>query len=106
MEQMSYGFFPGGDPRNFTPDFESCSEKEINDWEEACQQWNEGKRVVCEGSHRWLVDSEGKIVGTATVSSFGIGVYMFDDEGEEDGEQLTCDDELNLPPGHRPTESA
>lgn len=85
MKEMGYGFFPGGDPRDFTPDFGDCSEKEITAWKEACQQWNEGKRVVCEGSHRWLVDSKGNVIGTATVSSFGIGTYVYDmeDEGDE-----------------------
>lgn len=80
MRQMGYGFFPGGDPREFTPDFECCNEKEISSWKEACEQWNRGERIVCEGSHRWVVDGEGKVIGTATVSSFGIGVYFWDDE--------------------------
>lgn len=78
-----YGFFPGGDPRDFIPDEESCTEKEITAWKEACALWNEGKKVVCEGSHRWLVDGEGNVIGTATVSSFGIGIYYYEEDEEE-----------------------
>jgi len=82
MKQMGYGFFTGGDPREFTPDLECCTEKEIQAWKEACQLWNEGNKVICEGSHRWLVGPNGEFMGTATVSSFGIGIYTYDDEEE------------------------
>lgn len=84
MREQSYGFFPGGDPRDFTPDFEGCTPQEIEAWKEACDSWNRGEKVVCEGSHRWLVDAEGKVIGTATVSSFGIGTYWFDLEEDFD----------------------
>lgn len=83
MKQMGYGFFPGGDPRNFSPDQELCRKEEIEAWKEACEQWNREEKVICEGSHRWLVNAEGEVMGTATVSSFGIGIYFWDDEEEE-----------------------
>lgn len=79
-KQIGYGFFPGGDPRDFTPDSECCTAEEKAAWKEACEQWNRGEKVVCEGSHRWLVDREGNVIGTATVSGFGIGIYTYDEE--------------------------
>lgn len=79
---MGYGFFPGGDPREFTPDSEMCSNSEIQAWKEACDKWNQAERVVIEGSHRWLTDAEGNVIGTATVSGLGIGTYWYDDKEE------------------------
>jgi hypothetical protein len=37
-----YGLFPGGDPREFSPDLESCSPDEINRHAFACIAWDEG----------------------------------------------------------------
>lgn len=84
QKQHGYGFFPGGDPRDFTPDPECCSKKEIEAWKEACASWDRGEKVVCEGSHRWITDKDGNVIGTATVSSFGIGVYTYEYDDEEE----------------------
>lgn len=79
-----YGYFIGGDPRKFSPDIELCTKEEIAAWEEACKQWNEGNEIECVGSHRWITNADGKVIGTATVSSFGIGVYEYEDEQFDD----------------------
>lgn len=44
VEQDShYGGFTGGDPRNFFPDMEMCSEEEIANHKKACEAWDKGK---------------------------------------------------------------
>ena len=32
-----YGYYRGGDPNDFSPDLESCSEAEIQAWQRACK---------------------------------------------------------------------
>ena len=74
---IGYGFFPGGDPRNFTPDEECCSPEEILSWETACAEWNKGNEVQVGAS---CVVASGMLI---TIAPFGIGTYQFDDdEGE------------------------
>lgn len=38
-----YGFFHGGDPRNFFPDGECCSPQEIENHKRACELWDEAE---------------------------------------------------------------
>lgn len=40
--EITYGPFPGGDPRNFTPDEECCTPVEIAAWKAACAEWEAG----------------------------------------------------------------
>lgn len=40
-----YGLFPGGDPRNFTPDFEVCDKVAIQRWRDDCADWNDNNFV-------------------------------------------------------------
>lgn len=62
----SYGFFPGGDPNNFTPDPECCTEEEYQQWKEDCKKnmEQESAHVYGPGYH-------------ATVSKYGLGTYMY-----------------------------
>lgn len=78
IEQSGYGFFPGGDPTKFIPD-EDNSPQEIENWKEACKRWNESKEGA-EGSHRWLTDGAGEVIGTATIAHLGMGMYTYEDE--------------------------
>ena len=39
--EVIYGFYHGGDPRKFSPDYECCSEKEIADHKAACKLWDD-----------------------------------------------------------------
>lgn len=40
-QDANYGFFCGGDPRDFHPDGESCSGEEIENHRKACALWDE-----------------------------------------------------------------
>lgn len=40
MSECVYGFFTGGDPRNFFPDAESCLEDELENHRKACELWD------------------------------------------------------------------
>lgn len=81
-EETVYGFFPGGDPRDFTPDPDCCTKEEIERWREACAAWNRGERpeilAGCSEEH----DAEGRVVKRTLRAPFGVGVYtvQFDDD--------------------------
>jgi hypothetical protein len=77
--QVVYGFYHGGDPREFHPDYECCSEKEIADHKAACALWNEmlAKGLTptpeaCESGWRTLPDGTRYHV---LKSRYGIGTY-------------------------------
>lgn len=69
-----YGFFPGGDPRNYKPDEESCRPEEIEAWEAACARWDAGDETD-EGASGKAIDLPGGGVALACGHRFGIGVY-------------------------------
>lgn len=78
-EEICYGFFPGGDPRRFTPDLECCTPEEVVRWKEDCDSWDSGDRVTVAVSG---VVAPGIHV---TRSAYGLGTYFiqmedFDDE--------------------------
>lgn len=78
-----YGFFPGGDPREFTPDPECSTEEERARWEADCAAWNRGERpdVGPACTHHDLGDGAQAIF---TRSFYGLGTYLVDwDEFEE-----------------------
>ena len=72
-ECASYGYFPGGDPRDFTPDPEACSADEMDRHKAACDQWEAGDRVDVGGPHKPIPG------GHITVSHFGVGVSVYKD---------------------------
>lgn len=72
-----YGFFPGGDPRDFSPDTESCTDEEINAHAEECGRWERGERAD-EGHSGRIADVEtkhGRGVALVCGHRFGIGTY-------------------------------
>ncbi len=73
-----YGFFLGGDPREFTPDEESCRPDEIAAHKAACARWDAGQPQDegRSGQYAAVTMPSGE-VATAIVCghSFGIGVY-------------------------------
>ena len=73
-----YGFFPGGDPRNFFPDEECCSPDEIENHRLACEAWNRGDQVAITSG--CVVMPDGRI---RNISRFGLGTYTFEDDEEE-----------------------
>lgn len=75
---LGYGFFPGGDPRSFTPDKERNSPRELENWCAACEAWNRGdQQSIAAGC---VVMPDGRI---QNISQLGMGTYMFDDDDEE-----------------------
>lgn len=77
-----YGYFPGGDPREFTPDPDNKPE-ELENHRRACAVWDLGLGVARRGSCATMGD------GTAGgPDSMGFGVYWAevpddDDDGED-----------------------
>ena len=87
-EDCVYGFPCVENPHNFSPDGESCTEKEIAAWEEAKRRWDAGERDVRGARCHDLVDDEGNYRGHVSATSWGIGVNIItiDDETGEMGE--------------------
>lgn len=73
--EVMYGYFPGGDPREFHPDEESCSADELEAHKRACQLMEEGRIDAVDGRHHWPLLKDGEIVGHVTHARFGIGTY-------------------------------
>ncbi len=83
---ISYGFFPGGDPRTFHPDGPECDPEELANHKAACRLWDEaeerGETPRDEpGSCEWWFDAEGRSVAHVLRARYGIGTYDFDDAG-------------------------
>jgi hypothetical protein len=88
-EFSSYGYFEGGDPRNFTPDLECCSVDELERHKADCAQWDAGHQVDRGPNHIPLdatppsepvamcKTSDGK--GWITVAHYGMGVNVHQD---------------------------
>ncbi len=75
-----YGGFHGGDPRNFYPDCECCSEEEIENHRQACAAWDAAEAAgsklepeKCESGWQLLAGS----VVHVFQSRFGIGCYRW-----------------------------
>lgn len=78
--QVTYGYFPGGDPREFTPDEECCTADELKAWKRACELVESGEVKLVSGQHHWPVfDGDGNRIGHTTHSPFGIGTYTYED---------------------------
>lgn len=84
-----YGYYPGGDPRNFSPDPESCTAAEVARWKAACAAWERGETPDPGGPHIPIEN------GHLTVGHYGIGIYDVEWDCEGDPECLHC---------HPPTE--
>lgn len=69
--EHGYGFFPGGDPRSFSPDEESCTPEEIAAHKAACEAWDAGTTLPAHAGCR---------VGGGIIvcgSAFGVGSYEY-----------------------------
>lgn len=81
-----YGSFPGGDPRDFTPDPESSTEQERRQHAEHCAAWAAGERPQVKASGLEYVeagtyknrDGTPNIGGPAFVerAAYGLGTYQ------------------------------
>jgi hypothetical protein len=84
-QESGYGYFHGGDPRNFHPDGECCSPDEIANHRKACQLWDEaeakGKTPEPEECPSgWIFDEHGKPIAHVLRSPYGIGIYTYEME--------------------------
>ena len=69
-----YGFFPGDDPRNFTPDAEVCTPEEITAWKDDCEAWDRGERIPVPPACQERKLSDGTTIHVI-VCRYGLGVY-------------------------------
>jgi len=81
--EQTYGPFHGGDPRNFAPDEEACSQEEMDRHAAACWDFDAGK--VTELAPGCFTFGDGS---AWTGQGFGVGVTTI--------EGCTCDEP---PPG-------
>ncbi|MCZ6868084.1 MAG: hypothetical protein O7G84_01110 [Gammaproteobacteria bacterium] len=95
-QETGYGFFPGGDPREFFPDGESCSNEELEAHRVACAEWDAGTGQdiggPCTVEHVEIERKDGSVLsGPALVTRahYGIGTYtMSDPDIEKLAQQL------------------
>lgn len=71
-DDISYGPFPGGDPRNFTPDEECCTPEEIGAWIVACVEWDAGEGKDAGPGCSFAGDGS-----VWNGSGFGVGTYVW-----------------------------
>jgi len=109
-QKSGYGYYPGGDPRNFFPDYECCLPAEIERHRAACEAWDRGETPDPGGPHisrdakpehpesvmAVVEGSDG--AGHQTVAHYGMGTYTFEWDCEGDPECLECHPELLLIP--------
>jgi hypothetical protein len=76
--ELVYGYFHGGDPRDFTPDPECSTEAERAAWAEACRRWNNGDRTPVARPNFSYTDPEGNVIVRGCGSPFGLGTYTVD----------------------------
>lgn len=72
IEEHGYGFFPGGDPRRFTPDSDARPE-ELENHRKACEAWERGEQ----NSRPDCAHGPGFVV---TTCQFGLGSYTYEEE--------------------------
>lgn len=77
-EQTGYGFFPGGDPRTFTPDPECSTESERAAWASDCERFERGEQIFTRTSCYFERTDAG--VNIVTPSGYGQGTYTMTDE--------------------------
>lgn len=77
-EQSYYGFFHGGDPRNFSPDPECSTAEELEQHKADCAAWEAGNNVE-RHVHAPLLAADGKCIGHTTTAHYGLGVNVFED---------------------------
>lgn len=77
-EEMGYGFFPGGDPNDFTPDPECSTAEEQERHREACAAYRSGKGNPHPAPHCATMN------GGVAAKGFGLGTYTYRDEQAAD----------------------
>jgi hypothetical protein len=81
--EWAYGFFGGGDPRDFTPDYEMCSEDEIARWQADIALAEAGNTVVAPPAGKSVFDQGGNPVMHILAPKYGMGTYKNRPHAEE-----------------------
>lgn len=68
-EQVTYGFFCGGDPRTFSPDPECSTDEERANHKRLCADWESGKNTAAPMPQ----------CARGTELGFGLGTQVFGD---------------------------
>jgi hypothetical protein len=95
--ELCYGFFPGGDPRKFTPDEGCCTAEEIARWKEDCARWERGELPLTQTRCFIREDREGIESDTVTLvtpSGYGLGSYEMEVEEDPGSDQSANDNEI------------
>lgn len=77
-EEVGYGNFPGGDPRDFSPDPECSTAEEQENHRAACEAWDRGEQTTHKGCE-W-VTPDVHVMRTP----FGLGSYVMRNPQAED----------------------
>lgn len=90
FDEVGYGYFPGGDPRDFCPDPEACNAEELANHKHACELMETGKVTHVDGMHHFpLLGADGAPIGHVTHARYGVGTYTIrDTESHELSQQL------------------
>lgn len=87
VEQWEYGLFPGGDPRDFRPDPDTCTDEEIARWYRAYRAADraeaEGRELDGDCAPGCLLLGDGS---AWTGTGLGVGEYRIRGEGTTDDE--------------------
>lgn len=81
QQENCYGYFTGGDPRDFHPDYEDSTPEEIANWKRACEEANRieaSRNLPCPSG--WIVDEKRKLIAHVLNAPFGIGVCTIEIE--------------------------
>ena len=81
---VTYGYFGGGDPRDFCPDGEVCTPEELAAHKAACAAWDRGERPECERHRHEVVERGETTIVASFAGAFGLGTYSVRDEEAED----------------------
>lgn len=88
---VTYGYFHGGDPRNFFPDPECCTAEEMAKHKAACEEWERGEKTEHERHHHKAETlPDGREVIASYAGAFGLGTYSIRDEEAEDVLDQVC----------------
>ena len=78
-QECFYGYFAGGDPRSFHPDYEDCTPEEIANHKRAGEAAEKHGRSDLECPSFFFKDASGN-VGHVLKAPFGIGVQTLEVE--------------------------
>jgi hypothetical protein len=104
---FGYGYYPGGDPRKFSPDPECSTDEERARWKAACEAWNRGETPDPGGPHIPIgsplpAGAEPVLanlsMGHVTVAHYGLGSYEMEYECGDDPDCWECGPRIRRAP--------